>query len=228
MLGYFIIGGALLIALMIGGQALANAKPSTILRTVRVAALIALGSGAIFFGLTGRLQIASGLAFAALFFLRNKPLFSASKPSAGQTSTVKTDWLEAELDHDTGDMDALITRGIFDGRKLSSLELEELEILLEELTIDQQSHAIVQAYIERNHSGEDTGGQDESTNTSDNTSGIMSKAEAYEILELKPGATLSEIKTAHKNMMKKFHPDHNGSTYMAAKINQARDLLTKP
>ena len=228
MLGYFIIGGALLIALMIGGQALANAKPSTILRAVRLAALIALGGGALFFGLTGRFQIASGLAFAALFFLRNKPLFSTGKPSSGQSSTVNTDWLEAELDHDTGDMDALVIRGTFDGRKLSSLERDELEILLEELTIDQQSHAIVQAYMERNHSGEDTGGQEESTNTSDDASGIMSKAEAYEILELKPGATLSEIKAAHKNMMKKFHPDHNGSTYMAAKINQARDLLTKP
>ncbi len=228
MLGYFIIGGAVLLALMIGGQALANAKPSTVLRAIRLAALIALGGGALFFGLTGRLQIASGLAFAALFFLRNKPLFSGSQPSSGQTSTVKTDWLEAELDHDTGNMDALVIRGIFSGKKLSSLELDELETLLEELTIDQQSHAIVQAYMERNHSGDDTGPQHESSNKSSNTSGVMSKAEAYEILELKPGATLSEIKTAHKNMMKKFHPDHNGSTYMAAKINQARDLLIKP
>ncbi len=227
MLGYFIIGAAVLIALMIGGQALANAKPSTLLRTIRLAALISLGGGALFFGLTGRLQIASALGFAALFFLRNKPLFSGSTPSSGQTSSVKTDWLEANLDHDTGDMDALVIRGTFEGKKLSSLELDELETLLEELTIDQQSHAIVQAYIERNHSGDDTNQYHESSDKPDNSSGVMSKAEAYEILELKPGATLSEIKTAHKNMMKKFHPDHNGSTYMAAKINQARDLLTK-
>ena len=226
MLGYFIIGAAVLIALMIGGQALASAKPGTILRVIRLTALIALGGGALFFGITGRLQIASGLAFAALFFLRNKPLFSGSAPSSGQTSTVKTDWLHADLDHDTGHMDALVIRGMFEGRKLSSLEQDELETLLEELTIDQQSHAIVQAYMERNHEGDDTGQAHESSNPSDNSSGVMSEAEAYEILELKPGATLSDIKTAHKNMMKKFHPDHNGSTYMAAKINQARDILT--
>ncbi|MBO6826209.1 MAG: DnaJ domain-containing protein [Sneathiella sp.] len=53
----------------------------------------------------------------------------------------------------------------------------------------------------------------------------MSKAEAYEILELSPGASIDEVKSAHRRLMKKFHPDHDGSSYMAAKINQARDIL---
>lgn len=41
----------------------------------------------------------------------------------------------------------------------------------------------------------------------------------------RPNATKQEIKLAHKKMLMKYHPDHGGSTEMASKINQARDVL---
>lgn len=56
-------------------------------------------------------------------------------------------------------------------------------------------------------------------------SGPMTRAEALSVLELNEGATRDDIRGAHKRLMQKIHPDHGGSTYLATKINQAKDLL---
>jgi DnaJ homolog subfamily C member 19 len=55
--------------------------------------------------------------------------------------------------------------------------------------------------------------------------GAMSRAEAYEVLGLKPGATAAEIKAAHLRLMRAAHPDSGGSDWLATRINQARDVL---
>ena len=56
-------------------------------------------------------------------------------------------------------------------------------------------------------------------------SGAMSVDEAYAVLGLKPGANADEIRKAHRDLIQKIHPDHGGTSYLAAKLNQARDLL---
>ncbi|MBI1273676.1 MAG: hypothetical protein GC131_06300 [Alphaproteobacteria bacterium] len=55
----------------------------------------------------------------------------------------------------------------------------------------------------------------------------MTRAEALAILALGPGANAEAIRAAHKNMMLRNHPDQGGSTYIASKINQAKDVLLK-
>jgi DnaJ family protein C protein 19 len=57
------------------------------------------------------------------------------------------------------------------------------------------------------------------------TSGVMSREEAYEVLGLRPGATEAEIRDAHRRLMRGAHPDAGGSDWLAARINQARDIL---
>jgi hypothetical protein len=56
-------------------------------------------------------------------------------------------------------------------------------------------------------------------------SGTMTRTEAYEVLGLKPGASEAQIRAAHLGLMRGVHPDHGGSDWLAARINQARDVL---
>lgn len=53
----------------------------------------------------------------------------------------------------------------------------------------------------------------------------MAEAEAYEVLGLAPGADAEAVRAAHRRLIQQMHPDQGGSSYLAAKINQARDLL---
>jgi DnaJ domain len=54
----------------------------------------------------------------------------------------------------------------------------------------------------------------------------MSRDEALRVLGLKVGASADDVKAAHRRLLKDFHPDKGGTDYLAAKINEAKDVLT--
>jgi hypothetical protein len=56
-------------------------------------------------------------------------------------------------------------------------------------------------------------------------SSAMTTDEAWQVLGLKPGADADAIRAAHRRLMRGAHPDGGGSDWLAARINQARDVL---
>ncbi|WP_341898659.1 DnaJ domain-containing protein [Ferrovibrio terrae] len=155
-------------------------------------------------------------------------------PGAGQQSTVETGWLRMQLDHATGRMDGDVLQGRHAGRRLSSLSFEDLILLLRDCRAsDNQAAALLEAYLDRSI-GEDwreratqgqTGAGDAGEAASAASSGAMTREQAWEVLGLPPGASDADIRSAHRRLMKKFHPDQGGSTFLAAQINRAKDLL---
>ena len=150
-------------------------------------------------------------------------------PSSGTNSGVETRYFRMTLDHDTGELDGLILFGKYKGRKLSQLPLELiLELLAECRVNDPNSTTVLEAYLDRVH-GTSWRSAEAANDTSASSSrnGSMTHQEALEILGLSEGASLTDIKRAHREMMKKHHPDQGGSNYMASKLNQAKSRLLK-
>lgn len=55
--------------------------------------------------------------------------------------------------------------------------------------------------------------------------GTLSRAEALDILGLSGQPDRASIVAAHRRLMQKYHPDHGGSEYFAARINAAKERL---
>lgn len=150
--------------------------------------------------------------------------YQSSGPAKGQTSQVSSRFLRMTLEHDSGNMDGEILTGELRGKRLSDLDLHQLKKLLHQYRQqDDESSALLEAYLDRVY-GEDW--RDPGTEQGYTiSSGPMSEQEAREILGVTTKATEEEITYAHRRLMQKLHPDRGGSTYLAAKINQAKDLL---
>ena len=55
----------------------------------------------------------------------------------------------------------------------------------------------------------------------------LSEEQAYEVLGLGKAATRDDVVRAHRALMKKFHPDHGGATDLAARVNEAKEVLLR-
>jgi DnaJ domain len=184
-------------------------------------------------GARGRLDVAIPLGLTGLGLLGwlpwSVPGWSArTQKRPGQISQVRSAFLEMELDHDTGAMHGRILAGRHQGTTLDSLDPETLIGLLGE--VDEESRALLMAYLDRREPRWREHTQDDSTagtGRSGWSSGKMTEEEAYQILGVQPGASAEEIARAHRSLMKKLHPDQGGSTYLAARINEAKEVLLR-
>ena len=226
---WLISGLCLFVAAVLLGRWFLLAEPKTLAKVVRWVAIGGALALALFILLSGRFALLLPIAFLALPFVRRwltqGRMWPRTRPTPGQTSSVETEYVDMTLDHDSGNMSGRIKRGAFAGHLLNELSEDELVALLSECHgTDPQAAQLIEAYLDRLHEGwRETAGQAGQQRT--NQTGTMTRDEAIEILGLEPGASADDIRDAHHRLILKIHPDQGGSTYLASKINEAKDVL---
>ncbi|MGC2827177.1 MAG: DnaJ domain-containing protein [Pseudolabrys sp.] len=227
-----LIFGVLVLVLVLWAlNVISKADPKVAARVTKIGGgLLTLGF-AVFLGLRGELGIAIPLGVFGLGLLGWVPFgpagFSArTQKSGGQTSRVRSAYFEMELDHDSGTMRGRILAGRHKGAELERLDVKALAELLSE--VDEESRALLVAYLDRRDPGWSEHAQaDAAAGRRASSSGKMSEEEAYQILGLQAGASTDAVSRAHRTLMKKLHPDQGGSTFLAARINEAKEILLR-
>jgi hypothetical protein len=184
----------------------------------------------------GVLALRGGVIVAVPLFVAGLGLMGQSNPFAGfswtrekqpgQRSRVATSLLAMELDHDSSDMTGEILAGPLRGRQLSTLTDQELQTFYAQcVAAGDQSGALLESWLNRYRAGWSDRWETPRQRTKPQSSSAMSRDEALAVLGLPKGATSESIRTAHRRLMKELHPDRGGSDYLAAKVNQAKDVL---
>ena len=231
-----IIFGILVLALLLwASNAFTYVDPRKLAPVVKFAGGFGALGGAAFLAARGQFQLAVPLGFAGLGLLGWLPrslagfgfgFGSRTQKTPGQTSRVRSGFVEMELDHDTGAMRGRILAGQHRGVALDALDVATVAGLLPQ--IDEESRALLAAYLDRRdpawreHAQSDT-----ATGQGGAARGPMTHQEAYQILGLEPGARAEDIVSAHRTLMKRLHPDLGGTNYLAARINEAKDTLLR-
>jgi len=114
-----------------------------------------------------------------------------------------------------------VKRGRYAGRAMGSLDLPELLDLLADCRAeDAESVPLLEAWLDR----VEPAWRDADT-APPSRSGPMTREEALAVLGLQDGASEAEIRAAHRRLMVAAHPDAGGSDWLAARLNEARDIL---
>lgn len=228
-----IAGIVAVVVLYLGLQMFRAADPKRLAKALRFLGGALCLAVAAFTGFRGHLEVAIPLGVFGAGLLGWSPLAASGfanfggRKSGGQASQVRSQFLEMVLDHDTGALSGKIVAGQHAGRDLDEFDLPQLAAMM--TGFDAESCALLESYLDRRfprwrENAESAGA---GRNRSQPASGKMTADEAYEILGLKPGASREEIGRAHRGLMKKLHPDQGGSTYLAARVNEAKDTLLR-
>jgi hypothetical protein len=227
-----VVGAVVLVLALWALHAYAKADPKRLVRGLKVGGGVVALLGAVFLATRGQLfgaVLLGGFGLSLLGWLPFGPAgFGArTQRSPGQVSRVRSPFVEMELDHDTGAMRGRILAGRHEGTSLDALDVLTLVGLLAD--VDEESRALLAAYLDRRTPRwrEHAQGDAAAGATRPPPSGKMTEEEAYQILGLQPGASAEEIGRAHRSLMKKLHPDQGGSTYLAARVNEAKDVLLR-
>jgi hypothetical protein len=235
-----IAGAVAVLVLYLLLQMYRAANPVVLARAIKIVGGVIALAIAGFIGFRGELAVAIPIGIFGAGLLGWSPFGTAgfgniggifsgagSRRSSGQSSQVRSQFLDMTLDHDSGALSGRIISGPHAGRLLDEFDLDQLTAMIS--GFDAESVALLESYLDRRFpawrqhaQGNAAGGQ-----RSAPSRGKMTDEEAYQILGLQPGAGRDEIGRAHRALMKKLHPDQGGSTYLAARVNEAKDTLLR-
>jgi hypothetical protein len=229
-----IAGLVILYLLLFGVKQFSRLSPAAAVRLVRQGGS-ALGLlGALLLLLRGSVVLASLVASAALGFAgwRNAANLASlfrgpDRSNAG--SRARSAMIDMRLDHATGEMTGWVLSGPLVGQSLDMLTRPAcLDLYATCLKDDPDGARLLETYLDRRFAGwRETAQGNGDAGRAQSRAGVMSEKEAYETLGLAQGASAEEITRAHRALMKKLHPDHGGATSLAARVNQAKDVLLR-
>ncbi|HEX4411620.1 MAG TPA: DnaJ domain-containing protein [Xanthobacteraceae bacterium] len=229
-----LLGAVILVLGLWAVNSFSKADPKQAARLLRALGGVATLLFAAFLLFRGEISVAVPVGVFGLGLLGWVSLWPAAfgartQRSGGKVSRVRTSLLEMELEHDTGAMRGQVLSGHFAGVSLEALDRATLLSLFAEA--DDDSRQLLTTYLDRREPGwrENAQGNAGAGSGAGGPSrgGKMTEEEAYQILGIQPGASADEISRAHRSLMKKLHPDQGGTTYLAARVNEAKDVLLR-
>ena len=233
-----LVAGVLaLYLLLLGVRRFARLDPASAVSAARKAGAVAVLALAGFLLLRGNFAGAATLAAIAgsvgLFGRRGGlgSLLGAAGfgPRSDRVTTARSATIEMRLHQDSGAVTGMVRAGLQQGRDLDSLTREECLALYEDCRReDPEGARLLETYLDRRFASWRQADEGESKERRrDRRDGAMTRDQAYKILGLLQGASADEITRAHRSLMQKLHPDHGGSTALAAQVNEAKDVLLR-
>ncbi|MBB6465097.1 HPt (histidine-containing phosphotransfer) domain-containing protein [Aminobacter lissarensis] len=223
----FAVIAAILIFSGLALTAFLQTDATQLARALKMAGPFVLALVGVVLLLLGRAAVGGGLISAALAWYAASRKGMSARRTPGRRSTVRTAALEMELDHDTGGLQGFVLAGHQEGKSLASLGLTELKALYQELSGDPESRQLLETYLDGRFP---VWREDAQPDRNDGQrvapgSGAMTKEEAYKVLGLEAGAAAADVRKAHRRLIQRLHPDLGGSSFLAARINEAKDVL---
>ena len=154
---------------------------------------------------------------------------TSTTPSAA-TSRVRSLLIEMDYEFATGRVTGRVLAGLYAGASLDALDLGQVnELYAVCRQTDPDGIRLLDPYLDRRFPGWRTAadGHDDPRERRARFTSRMSEDEAYEVLGLRRGASRDDIVRSHRSVMKRWHPDQGGTAALAARANEAKEVLMR-
>lgn len=221
---------AALVILWYVKNAYEKADRATLQRAMKPLGGVATLALAVFLFMRGQGELALGVAGFGLYLMGVVKTHKLGALFGNEPiSHMRSAMIEIEVMRN-GELRGSVLAGPMMGRPLEELSQD---ILLELRALcrreDPYGAQLLEAYLDRRFAGWRAASQDDlnAGREVQRATASMTEEEAYEILGLTKAATREDITRAHRTLIKKLHPDHGGTTALAAKVNEAKSILMR-